>query len=105
MKPVEASITTALTEAFEPRHLEVHNESRQHNVPPGSESHFKVVLVSDAFVGKRQVQRHQAIYGVLAEQLRGPVHALALHTYSPEEWNSTDAVPGSPPCLGGGDQG
>lgn len=102
MKPVEASITTSLTEAFEPRHLEVHNESHQHNVPPGSESHFKVVIVSDAFVGKRQVQRHQAIYGVLAEQLRGPVHALALHTYSPEEWGDMDTVPGSPPCLGGG---
>ncbi len=102
MKPVEASIIAALKEAFEPRHLEVLNESNQHNVPPGSESHFKVVLVSDAFVGKRQVQRHQAVYGALAEQLRGPVHALALHTYSPEEWGGSGSVPGSPPCLGGG---
>ena len=102
MKPVEASINRALTEAFEPLHLEVRNESHQHNVPPGSESHFKVVLVSEAFVGKRQVQRHQAVYGALAEQLRGPVHALALHTYSPEGWRDANQVPGSPPCLGGG---
>lgn len=104
MKPVEDSITRQLLETFEPRHLEVINESHQHNVPPGSESHFKVVLVSDAFAGKRQVQRHQAVYGVLAEQLQGPVHALALHTYSPEEWSGPSHVPESPPCLGGGAQ-
>lgn len=103
MRPVETSITAALKSTFEPRHLEVHNESDQHNVPPGSESHFKVVLVTEAFVGKRQVQRHQAVYAALAEQLRGPVHALALHTFSPEEWSDKHSVPGSPPCLGGGD--
>lgn len=102
MKPVEASIVSQLKEAFDPVHLEVLNESHQHNVPAGSESHFKVVLVSPEFSGRRQVQRHQAIYGVLAEQLRGPVHALALHTYSPEEWSGPQSVPGSPPCLGGG---
>lgn len=102
MKPIEASITTKLTEAFDPSHLEVHNESHQHNVPPGSESHFKVVLVSEAFSGKRQVQRHQAVYAALSEEMRGPVHALALHTYSPEEWDSANAVPNSPNCLGGG---
>jgi len=101
MKPVESAITVRLTEAFDPLHLAVVNESHQHNVPPGSESHFKVTLVSEAFVGKRQVQRHQAIYAVLAEQLQGPVHALALHTYSPEEWRQTRKVPDSPACLGG----
>lgn len=102
MKPIETSITTKLTETFEPSHLEVHNESHQHNVPPGSESHFKVVLVCGAFTGKRQVQRHQAVYGALSEELAGPVHALALHTYSPEEWTGPQSVPGSPACLGGG---
>lgn len=102
MKPVEGSIISKLKQAFEPVHLEVINESHQHNVPEGSESHFKVVLVSPEFSGRRQVQRHQAIYGVLAEQLRGPVHALALHTYSPEEWSGPHSVPDSPPCLGGG---
>lgn len=102
MKPVESAITVRLTETFEPVHLEVVNESHQHNVPPGSESHFKVTLVSDAFVGKRQVQRHQAVYAALAEQMQGPVHALALHTFSPEEWSRSGQVPGSPNCLGGG---
>ncbi|MGD8176953.1 BolA/IbaG family iron-sulfur metabolism protein [Marinimicrobium sp. ARAG 43.8] len=101
MKPVETAIIAKLSDAFSPGHMEVINESHQHNVPPGSESHFKVVLVSQAFVGKRQVQRHQAIYGVLGEELRGPVHALALHTFAPEEWGDAQ-VPASPNCLGGG---
>ena len=101
MKPVESQIQTKLSAAFAPIHLEVTNESHKHNVPPGSESHFKVVLVSADFVGKRQVQRHQAIYATLAEELAGGVHALALHTYSPEEWLADQAVPESPQCLGG----
>lgn len=102
MKPLEAAIVSKLKREFAPEHLEVVNESHQHNVPPGSESHFKVTLVSSSFVGKRQVQRHQAVYGVLAEELSGGVHALALHTYAPEEWQGETSVPASPECLGGG---
>lgn len=102
MKPVEQQILSKLTSELSPVHLEVVNESHQHNVPPGSESHFKVVLVSDAFTGKRQVQRHQMIYGVLAQELNSGVHALGLHTYSPDEWSGPMSVPDSPPCLGGG---
>ncbi len=101
MEPVKAAITEKLTRAFAPSHLEVINESHQHNVPPGSESHFKVVLASAVFAGKRPVQRHQAVYAVLAEELRGGVHALALHTHTPEEWQATGTAPQSPPCLGG----
>lgn len=102
MKQVEAEISTQLLEKFAPIYLEVLNESHQHNVPPGSESHFKVTLVSELFAGKRQVQRHQAIYAALAAQLKGPVHALALHTYSPDEWQGSHQVPASPACMGGG---
>ena len=63
-------------------HLEVHDESYRHNVPAGSESHFKVVIVSDLFTGQRFLQRHRAIYGELATELAGSVHALALHTHA-----------------------
>lgn len=101
MKLVEANIRAKLTEAFHPDHLEVINESHMHSVPPGSESHFKVVLVAPGFAGKRQVQRHQAIYGVLTNELATGVHALALHTYSLEEWQVDHAIPDSPQCLGG----
>lgn len=101
MKPVQARILAKLTDAFQPEHINVLNESHMHSVPAGSESHFNVVLVSSQFAGRRQVQRHQAIYGVLAEELKTGVHALALHTYSPDEWCATQTVPESPQCLGG----
>lgn len=101
MKVVEDKIRAKLVSEFQPNHLEVFNESHMHKVPPGSESHFKLVISSPHFSGKRQVQRHQAICAVLAEELRTGVHALALHTYSPEEWLATNAVPDSPQCLGG----
>lgn len=102
---VQQQIEQQLTELLSPSLLEVVNESNQHNVPPNSETHFKVVAVSDAFDGKRKVARHQAVYGALSEQLQGPVHALALHTYTPAEWQERQqAAPDSPDCLGGSKQ-
>lgn len=101
MNPIESRIHSKLGAGFQPVHLEVINESYMHSVPPGSETHFKVVLASAQFAGKRQVQRHQAIYACLAEELQSGVHALALHTLSPEEWQASSHVPESPQCLGG----
>lgn len=100
--PVQAAIERKLADGLPVAHLEVVNESHMHSVPPGSESHFKVTLVSAAFDGKRQVGRHQLIYRLLADELAGPVHALALHTYTPAEWEARGApAPASPGCLGG----
>jgi BolA protein len=106
MGPLEITITEKLTEQFNPEVLQVTNESYLHSVPAGSESHFKVVLVSDQFVGSRLVQRHQAIYAQLVEELKGPVHALALHTYTASEWSENQGgAPDSPDCLGGSKTG
>lgn len=101
MKPVESRIIAKLTASFQPAHLQVVNESHMHSVPPGSETHFKVVLAAEGFEGKRQVQRHQTVYACLAEELQAGVHALALHTFSPDEWLQSGQVPDSPNCLGG----
>ena len=101
MNPVESIILAKLSAEFQPAHLDVINESFMHSVPPGSETHFKVVLASALFAGKRQVQRHQAIYACLAAELQAGVHALALHTFSPEEWQANNQVVASPQCLGG----
>ena len=91
-----------LTERFDPDHLEVVNESGGHNVPAGSESHFKVVLVADAFAGKPLLARHRLVNDAVKEELAGPVHALAIHTYTAQEWgNRFGEAPMSPPCLGG----
>lgn len=99
---VQQEIEQELARAFAPQLLEVVNESHQHSVPANSETHFKVVLVSERFEGQRKVARHQQVYAVLADQLAGPVHALALHTYTGAEWQARQqAAPASPACHGG----
>ena len=83
-------------------YLDVVNESHMHSVPPNSETHFKVTAVTAAFDGKRDVARHQMIYKLLADELAGGVHALALHTYTEQEWQQrSQPAPQSPDCLGG----
>jgi BolA protein len=98
---IEQEMTDTLTAAFEPSFLSVENESHRHNVPPGSETHFKVTLVSESFEHMRSVRRHQAVYSAVASWLAGPVHALALHTYTAEEWAVAGGAPVSPDCRGG----
>jgi stress-induced morphogen len=101
MNAMQSCIEAKLRAIFDPLHLEVLNESYMHAVPVNSETHFKVVLVSPSFVAKRQVQRHQLVYACLAQELKAGVHALALHTYSPDEWAATGVAPSSPACMGG----
>lgn len=99
-KVIEPKIEQKLNQGLAPSLLTVENESYMHNVPPGSESHFKVVVVSELFEGKRSVQRHQLVYQQLQEELSGPVHALAIHAFTPQEWQEKGVAPASPQCLG-----
>lgn len=90
-------------QALEPEFLEVENESHTHAVPANSETHFKVTVVSSQFEGVLPVKRHQQIYALVADELAGPVHALALHPYTPAEWEKRGATrPDSPDCKGVG---
>ncbi len=99
---VQESIEQKLAEGLEALHLEVINESGQHNVPPGSESHFKVVVVSNDFENKNLVAQHRLVYKLLEGELQSQVHALALHTYTEQDWHARKGTaPMSPPCLGG----
>lgn len=100
---IQTTIQQKLQAAFTPDFMEVINESANHNVPAGAESHFKVIIASTAFNGMRLLQRHRAVNSVLADELAGKIHALALHTYSPEEWLAKGSAhaPVSPKCLGG----
>ena len=98
----QVTIEQKLTSSFHPLHLAVVNESHMHNVPPGSESHFKVTVVSEKFDQLMLVKRHRLVNEVLAEELNGKIHALALHTLTPDEWfEAGGESPESPPCLGG----
>lgn len=89
-------------QGLQPQHIELINESMNHaGYFEGKESHFKLTIVSDAFEGKRLVARHQLIYGlvnVLLTSQGGQVHALAIHAYTPTEWQGQS--PDSPLCAG-----
>lgn len=99
---VQSTIENKIADGVNALHLEVVNESNNHNVPPGSESHFKVVLVSNDFEGQNLVARHRTVNKLLQEELSGKIHALALHTYTEAEWHERHGdAPLSPPCLGG----
>ena len=100
---VQQRIETKIRTALAPSHLEVINESHMHGVPPGSESHFKLVIVSPRFEGKPLVRRHRTVNGILADELAGPIHALTMDTLTGSEWDRRGGrVAPSPECLGGG---
>lgn len=98
---VQAAIESKLSEALSLQHLDVINESHNHNVPANSETHFKVVAVSDQFEGEPLIARHRQINEILKLELAGPVHALSIHAYTAEDWRKRHGnAPMSPPCLG-----
>ena len=98
---MQQTITARLEHALSPEHLEVINESHMHNVPEGSESHFKVVVVSDAFKDMKLLARHRMVNKALEAELGAGIHALALHTMTMEEWFDRGKAAESPPCKGG----
>lgn len=100
---MQAIIQSKLTIALEPDVLDIINETHMHNVPLDSESHFKVIAVSKAFEGKMLIARHRMINEALAEELSGGIHALSLHTMTPDEcFEKAGKTMESPECLGGG---
>lgn len=98
--PVQESVQATLMEEFAPSHLQVINESHG-NVK--DESHFKVIIVSDAFQDARLVQRHRLINRCLMKGNNGelPFHALTITAKTQEEWDADQSVPDSPACMGG----
>jgi BolA-like protein 1 len=91
---VEETIREKLTKAFAPSSLVVENDSARHAAHAGArdrlgrvtgESHFRVVVVSEAFEGKSLVERHRRINAALKDELEGPVHALAIRALTPAE--------------------
>lgn len=86
---VENSIREKLTQAFAPVALDVNNDSHLHaghaSSPGTGESHFSVKVVSAAFDGKSRLERHRMVNAVLAEELSGRIHALAVSALTPDE--------------------
>jgi BolA protein len=86
---VAETIERKLRQALSPSALTITDESHLHQGHaghrPGGESHFRVMLEVAAFAGQSRVARQRIVYRVLAEELKGPVHALALEAKAPGE--------------------
>lgn len=82
-------IEKKLTDALAPDSVKVVDESHQHEGHaghrPGGQTHFRVYIVSQAFAGKSRVDRHRLVNGILSDELKGGVHALAIHAQAPGE--------------------
>jgi BolA protein len=99
---MQQTIESRLNSSFSIEHLAIENESHLHNVAPGSESHFKVTIVSEDFSELMLIKRHRLVNKALQQELQ-TIHALALHTMTPDEWISrAGKVADSPQCRGGG---
>ena len=93
-------IESSLDQGIVLLHLEVFDESHGHNVPDGSESHFKVVAVSGEFEGMSRINRHRQINNLLQSEFDSGMHALAIHAYTESEWKERfGEAPMSPPCA------
>jgi stress-induced morphogen len=105
MGPIQSEIEKRIVATFQPEHLELENESHTHSVPKGSESHFRLVVVSEKFVGQSRIQRQRLVNEVLKDLLApGGVHALTQKTLTPQEWRESGASAEgfvSPNCMGG----
>ena len=103
---VKAAIEKKLTAALAPLRLSVIDDSQRHaghaGARPEGETHFNVEIVASRFAGLGRVQRQRLVCEILAEELKGPVHALALRTRTPEE--DATLFP-SPPFGGEGEKG
>ncbi len=99
---MQITIEQKLSGELEVDYLQVENESHLHNVAPGAESHFKVTIVSNSFDDKILIKRHRAVNQILRQDMQ-QIHALALHTLTPQEWQARGGlVADSPKCRGGG---
>lgn len=97
--PVAAIIREKLQQSLSPSRLEIVDDSWRHaghhheggmDAKPGGESHFNVVVVSDAFEGQSRLARQRAVNDLLRAELAGPVHALSVRALTPVEDSQTN---------------
>ena len=86
---VKSRIEEKLSAALRPESLRVVDESHLHaghaGHRPEGETHFRIHVVASSFAGKSRIERHRMVNTLLAEELSGPVHALAVHPMAPGE--------------------
>ena len=95
-------IYDALSHALTPATLIIEDESSQHHVPVGSETHFKLIIVATSFEALNRVERHRKVTSLLKDEFVTGLHALSLLLYTPEEWRQRNTdLPSTPKCHNG----
>jgi len=100
-RPIQRLIISKLTKTFQPVYLSVINESSNHSVPKGSETHFKVTIVSELFNDLKLIDRHRAVNECLIDELKTDIHSLSITARTSSQWSQNSIVEKSPNCLGG----
>tara|TARA_B000000475_G_scaffold255089_1_gene234528 strand:- start:2154 stop:2462 length:309 start_codon:yes stop_codon:yes gene_type:complete len=100
MKPnsIKSKIMDKLNAVFNPSFIDLINESHMHNVPENSETHFKLIIVSDLFKDLSLVQRHKKVFESLGVTM-DKIHALSMSTYDLNEYESNPKIIDSPECA------
>ena len=98
---IKSSIENKLSQNLTPIFLKVENESHMHNVPVGSQTHFRIEIVSNHFEQKSLLLRHRIINEIISEEI-SKIRACSLHTLTESEWNKKNGeTESSPKCAGG----
>ncbi len=100
---MEKALRASIEQTFEPEYFELENESHRHSVPANSETHFRLLVVADAFEGKSRVDRSRLVNDLIKPFMNQGLHALTQRTFTPPEWDKIkdtfEMV--SPECRGG----
>jgi BolA protein len=96
--PIENKIINSLIDSMNISSLKVLNESFMHNVPKDSESHFKIVIVSNDFKNLSLIQRHKLVYKSL-DNIMNNIHALSIQSFSDDEFALNPIILDSPECA------
>ncbi|WP_454783978.1 BolA family protein [Legionella sp. WA2024007413] len=95
-------IVELVNQEFVPVYLDVEDESANHHVPEGAQTHFKLTVVSSRFINLSRVARHRMLNQLLKEEFDHGLHALSMHLFTPDEWERRgNIVLISPVCKGG----
>ena len=93
-------IKTSIQNSMDPQHMEIVDESHMHAGRAGQESHFKLLVVSESFLGKSRVQRQRSVNELMKIEFDQGLHALSMRLLTPEEYARQTSKFETPDCAG-----
>ena len=98
----KSRIEELIDQELAPTFLNVEDESSNHHVPEGAQTHFKITVASSRFIDLSRIARHRLLNQLLKEEFELGLHALSMHLFTPDEWeDKSKTVLQSPVCKGG----